>query len=90
MCLRGRTGAHLRAQDIRRQVGAPSVQFSPVILCNFAPVLTHRSARGGSCGQLRRSNERSRCLMNLGVGRVGLKPDLAMPRPDKRAPANFY
>jgi hypothetical protein len=40
MCLRGRTGAHLRAQDIRRQVGAPSVQFSPVILCNFAPVLT--------------------------------------------------
>lgn len=42
MCLRGRTGAHLRAQGIRRQVGAPSVQFSPVILCNFGPVLTRR------------------------------------------------
>lgn len=40
MCLRGRTGAHFWAQDIRRQVGAPSVQFSPMILCNFRPVLT--------------------------------------------------
>ena len=43
MCLRGRTGAHYRAQDHRRQVGAPSVQFSPVILCNLRPVLTPRS-----------------------------------------------
>ena len=40
MCQRGRTGAHSWAQRIRRQVGAPSVQFSPVLLCNFTPVLT--------------------------------------------------
>ena len=40
MCQRGRTGAHNWAQRIRRQVGAPSVQFSPVLLCNFTPVLT--------------------------------------------------
>ncbi len=40
MCLRGRTGAHSWAQDIRRQVGAPSGQISPVLLCNFMPVLT--------------------------------------------------
>ena len=40
MCQQGRTGAHLRAQNIRRQVGAPSVPFSPVILSNFRPVLT--------------------------------------------------
>jgi hypothetical protein len=40
MCQRGRTGAHNWAQRIRRQAGAPSVQFSPVLLCNFTPVLT--------------------------------------------------
>ena len=40
MCQRGRTGAHSCAQSIRRQAGAPSVQFSPVNLRNFAPVLT--------------------------------------------------
>src|SRR6266496_2733532 len=40
MCLRDRTGAHSWAQDIRRKVGAPSGQFSPVLLCNFTPVLT--------------------------------------------------
>jgi hypothetical protein len=46
MCLRGRTGAHSGAQDHRRQVGAPSVQLSPVILCNFRPVLTQAVASG--------------------------------------------
>lgn len=51
MCLRGRTGAQLRAQDIRRQVGAPSVQFSPVILCNLTPVLTGPAA--GAAGRSR-------------------------------------
>ena len=40
MCQRGRTGAHSWAQSIRRQAGAPSVQFSPVNLRNFTPVLT--------------------------------------------------
>jgi hypothetical protein len=40
MCLRGRTGAHVWAHDLRRQVEASSVQFSPVILSNFRPVLT--------------------------------------------------
>lgn len=40
MCQQGRTGAHVGAQNIRRQVGVPSVQFSPVILSNFTPVLT--------------------------------------------------
>ena len=40
MCQRGRTGAHSCAQSIRRQAGAPSVQFSPVHLRNFTPVLT--------------------------------------------------
>jgi hypothetical protein len=44
MCLRGRTGAHVWAQDLRRQVDASSVQFSPVILSNFRPVLTLRLA----------------------------------------------
>jgi hypothetical protein len=43
MCQRGRTGAHNWAQRIRRQAGAPSVQFSPVLLCNFTPVLTDPS-----------------------------------------------
>lgn len=43
MCQQGRTGAHVRAQNIRRQVGAPSVQFSPVILSNFRPVLTEEN-----------------------------------------------
>ena len=40
MCQQGRTNAHVGAQVIRRQVGAPSVQFWPVILSNFTPVLT--------------------------------------------------
>jgi hypothetical protein len=40
MCQRGRTGAHSWAQSIRRQAGSPSVQFSPVNLRNFTPVLT--------------------------------------------------
>ncbi len=40
MCQQGRTDAHSWAQDIRREVGGPSVQFSPVILSNFNPVLT--------------------------------------------------
>ncbi len=43
MCQRGRTGAHYRAQSIRRQAGSPSAQFSPVIVCNFTPVLTNVS-----------------------------------------------
>jgi len=43
MCQQGRTGAHVRAQNIRRQVGVPSVQFSPVNLSNFTPVLTPRA-----------------------------------------------
>jgi len=43
MCQQGRTGAHVRAQNIRRQVGVPSVQFSPVNLSNFTPVLTART-----------------------------------------------
>ena len=41
MCQQGRTGAHVGAQNIRRQVGVPSVQFSPVNLSNFRPVLTN-------------------------------------------------
>jgi hypothetical protein len=52
MCLRGRTGAHSWAQDIRRQVGAPSVQFSPVILSNFRPVLTHGRDLSAQPGEL--------------------------------------
>ena len=44
MCLRDRSGAHSWAQEHRRQVGAPSVQFSPVILSNFTPVLTASQA----------------------------------------------
>ena len=40
MCQRGRAGAHLWAQRIRRQDGAPSAQSSPVLSCNFTPVLT--------------------------------------------------
>lgn len=36
----GPDGRSFWAQRIRRQAGGPSVQFSPVILCNFAPVLT--------------------------------------------------
>ena len=40
MCQQGRSGAHLEAQGIRRRIGAPSVQFWPVILSNLMPVLT--------------------------------------------------
>lgn len=36
----GPDGAHSWAQSIRRQAGSPSVQFSPVNLRNFTPVLT--------------------------------------------------
>ena len=50
MCQQGRAGAYSRAQSIRRQAGTPSVQFSPVILSNFTPVLTRvsRAPQGSS------------------------------------------
>ena len=40
MCQQGRSGVHSKAQSNRRRDEALTVQFSPVILSNLAPVLT--------------------------------------------------